>query len=315
MRRLVELVLGGLPATPAATRAIAATMADWQHEAEKAGTATRRIRVATVGVLSVARVLIVSGIKEMPGAWSAPFLWRTALMSCVILLWAIWHDPPLRFVNVLGTRDLIILAVFRAAPAAVMLLPLAAFLSEALGSRDRVGPSTGALAAMMLVAALAAMLSPEFVHYQRHATWEHFANGATPAPVAPPSLVRLLSGGPTVALPPTRWMWFGALALWLAIATFSSSVLAYQARKRGSLGGWLVAMTPFASVFLATWIVWIVVRVFGPLAVRPEVFALFPLVSQFLTLFSLTMLPLVLAGYLARQTRRREANFGSVVKA
>ncbi len=113
----MELVLGGLPETPAATRALAATMADWRHEAEKAGTATRRLRVATVGVLSVARVLIVSGIKEMPGAWSTPFLWRTALMACVIVLGAIWYDPPLRFVGVLSTRDLIVLAVFRAAPA------------------------------------------------------------------------------------------------------------------------------------------------------------------------------------------------------
>jgi len=184
----MELLVAGVPTTPMTARALDATLADWRHEAATAGTGTRRLCTGIAGILSVTRVLIVSGVKEIPAALTSPFLLRTALMAFAILLVMIWYDPPVRFVDVLGPRDLVVLALFRAAPAAVALLPLAAFLSEALGSRTRVGPSTGALTVMTLVAALAVMLSPEFVHYQRHATWENFANAATPAPVAPPSL-------------------------------------------------------------------------------------------------------------------------------
>ncbi len=291
----MQFVLGGLPTPPAATRALAATMADWRHEAAQAETVARNLGVAAVGLMSVARVLIVSGFKELPDAWSAPFLWRTALMWCVVLLVTIWNDPPLRFVDVLGTRDLIVLAIFRAAPAAVMLLPLAAFISEASGARTRVGPSTGALTVVTLVAAVAVLSSPEFVHYQRHASWEHFANAATPAPVAFPSLFRILSDGPTVPMTLTNWIAFGNGCLMLAAATVGLSALAYQVRRRRSIGAWLVALSPFVLIYVATVGLWSIARVFAQ--------------------FSLTVLPFILAGYLARQTKRREANAESVVSA
>jgi len=195
-----------------------------------------------------------------------------------------------------------------------MFLPLAAFFSEAVGSRTRGGPSMGALVAMTFIAAVGMLSYPEFSHYQRHADWAQFANAATPAPVAPPSLYRLVVGGPTRPMTLGIGISVGGLSLVLAVATVSLSVLAYQVRKRRSIGAWLVGLSPFVSVFVVTWgVMWFLARVFGPLP--RDVYALYPPVSQLVTLFSLTVLPLVLAGYLAQQTTRRGANSGSAVTA
>jgi len=71
MRRLVHFLLGGLPTTPAGTRALAATMADWRHETAKGGSLPNRLRGNTVGMWSVVRVLAVVSLKELPGAWTA----------------------------------------------------------------------------------------------------------------------------------------------------------------------------------------------------------------------------------------------------
>lgn len=311
MRRLLGLFLAGMPATPETTCALDATMADWRHEAARADTGLTRLRVAMTGVLSVARVLVVRGLKELPGSWSAPLLWRTAALSCLVVLWSIWNDPPLRFLDVLTTRDLIVLAIVRAAPTGVMLLPLTAFLSEAVGARSRVSPSFGALTVMTLAAAFAVLSIPELIHYERYTSWEQFANAATPPPVPFLSVFRLL-GGEKSALQ-TAVMWSSMLlgCVGLAGATLSLSVLAYQVRRRRSIGGWILGLIPLISPFVAAWgITWLLVRLFG--ATHPTV-ALYQLVGGFLALLSVTVLPLALAGLLSRQTNRRESAQGSVV--
>jgi len=314
MRRLLGLFLAGMPATPETTCALDATMADWRHEAARADTGLKRLRVAMTGVLSVARVLVVRGLKELPGSWSAPLLWRTALLSCLVLLWAIWYNPPLRFLDVLTTRELIVLAIVRAAPACVMFLPLTAFLSEAVGARSRVRPSFGALTVMTLAAAFAVLSIPELMHYERYVAWEQFANAATPPPVPFPSVFRLLGGEPSLLLNPRLWVSFGVGWVVLAAATLSLSVLAYQVRRRRSIGGWILGLIPLVSPFVVTWgVTWLLVRLIG--AKHLVTLGLYPPTASLLSLLSVTVLPLALAGLLARQTNRRESAQGSAVTA
>lgn len=62
MRRLVHLLLGGLPTTPAGTRALAATMADWRHETAKGGSLPNRLRGNAVGMWSVCPASIYSAM-------------------------------------------------------------------------------------------------------------------------------------------------------------------------------------------------------------------------------------------------------------
>ena len=84
---MMAFVLGALPASPAATRAwrrhggLAARDGQGRHS-------YRRLEWRRSARAAVARVLIVSGFKELPAAWSGPFLWRTALMLVCRLLWA-----------------------------------------------------------------------------------------------------------------------------------------------------------------------------------------------------------------------------------
>jgi hypothetical protein len=314
MGRLLGLFLAGMPATPETTCALDATMADWRHEASRADTGLTRLRVAMTGVLSVARVLVVRGLKELPGSWSAPLLWRTAALSCLVLLWAIWYNPPLRFLDVLTTRELIVLAIVRAAPACVMLLPLTTFVSEAVFARTRMSPSFGALTVMTLVAAFAVLSIPELRHYERYVTWEHFANAATPPPVPFLSVFRPL-GGETSALQ-TAVLWISMVmgCVGLTAATTSLSVLAYQVRRRSTIWGWVLGLTPFVFLFVVTWgLIWFLVRVFGAGSVVTH--ALYPPTASLLSLLSVTVLPLALAGLLARQTNRRESAQGSAVTA
>ena len=97
--------------------------------------------------------------------------------------------------NVLGTRDLVVLAIFRAAPAAMLLLPIATLSVRGLGITNASGPVDRRVDRGHACRRGGRGVVSEFMHYQRHASWEHFANAATPAPVAFPSLFRLLGGG------------------------------------------------------------------------------------------------------------------------
>lgn len=278
-------------------------MADWRHEAEAASSKARRARAALRGVASVARVLAGVGLKELPGAWFSPFVWRTAMCGVLLLSGLILSDPPVRFAEVLDGWDLAVLAIVRVAPTAIALVPLAAFLSECTGRQSRSAPSVGAFGLIAVCLAVVVALIPELMTYQGHVAWTHFANAATPPPLPLPSVYRLFVDGPSIPMTAAWGVRFVSVYIVLVLATAGLGTLAYQVRQRRGLRAWLIGVTPFLAVFVSGSAVMLLFALVAQ--VWRDVFLLAWPIRVIVLLASLTVLPLILAAHLARDTSRR----------
>lgn len=277
-------------------------MADWRHEAEAASSTARRVRAALLGVASVARVLAGVSLKELPGAWKAPFLWRTAIVFLLFVVTTAAFDPPSRFAAVVSAWDLALLATGNAVQSVFMVLPLIAFLSEATGRRSRQAPSAGAWTLMAIGIAIMVSILPEFTTHQRHLSWTHFANAATPPPVPLPSAYRFFAGGPVAPMTPDRWISFVAMHATFILSTVALSALAYQVRQGRTVRAWLIGITPLLAVFASVYGVMLLSALVG-LAWRDALVWTWP-VRIIAFLASVTVLPLILAAHLSRQTPR-----------
>lgn len=298
MRRLLGLLLGGIPTSPAAVRALAATMADWRHEADAASSLSRRLRISLVGSASVVRVVAGLALKELPDALRLPFIWRTALVFLLLVTVRSVLDPPERFVDVLSGWDLGVLSISSAFQSVVLVLPAVAFVSEVSGRQSRKAPSIGAFALMAIVVALLVSALPELETFQRHATWAHFANAATPPPVPIPSVYRLLVGAPMSPMTPAAWLYFSTTFVTLALSTIGFSALAYQVRRRRDLVSWLVGLAPVVAVPTIA-VGTMVLTGLLSLTSRDALVWLWP-IRGVVTLLSVSVMPYVLASYLAR---------------
>jgi hypothetical protein len=311
MRCLAQWLIGGIPTSPAAARALAATMADWRYEGEAASSAPLRLRVGAMGVASVARVLVGVGLKGLPSAWRSPFLWRTI---CVLLMFVAGigiFDPPERFVDVLSGWDLAVLATAAAVQSVLLVIPLVAFISEVTGRQSRQAPSAGALTLLAIAIALMVSLLPELANFQRHSAWVHFANAATPPPVPAPSVYRWLAGASMSPMTLTSWFYFWTTSTSLVVASIGFSTLAYQVRRRRALSAWMIGVVPIVAVPATAYGAMLVTGLLG-LWWRDAAIGLWP-IRGVVTLLSVTVLPFVLATYLARTTARRAAATGSKV--
>lgn len=313
MRRLLQFVLEGFPISPDATHALEATMADWRHEKAAATTLGRRCWVALVGPVSVARVLAGVSLKELPGAWKAPFLWRTATVLLLFVATKGIFDPPERFVDVLSGWDLSVLATGNAVQAVFLVLPLVAFISEATGRRSRQAPTAGAWTLMAIGIAMMMSILPEFATFQAKLSWTHFANAATPPPVPLPSAYRFFAGGPVAPTTPDFWIRFVAMLATLILSTVALSALAYQVRQGRTLRAWLIGVTPFFAVFASVYGVMLLSVLVG-VAWRDALIWNWPIrIIAFVA--SVTVLPLILAAHLARYTSRPAISSNAEVTA
>jgi len=309
MRRLVHFLLRGLPTSPVASRALTATMADWRHEAETTSSLAARLRVALVGSTSVARVLVGVSLKELPGAWRAPFLWRTAGVLLLFVAAIGIFDPPERFADVLGGWDLAMLTTANAVRVVFLVLPLVAFVAEATGRRSREAPSAGSFTVMAIAVAAMVSVLPEFTTFESRLAWTHFANAAPPPPVPSPSVYRLIVGGPMAPTSITFWSYLASTFLILIISTVALTVLGYQVRQRRGLRAWFLGVSPFlavpGSLYGMMLLTGLLVAFWRDAAVW-----LWP-IRGLVVLASVTVLPLILAAYLARDTPRRTLSANS----
>lgn len=62
-------------------RAVAATMADWEHELSRAASARRRLLVNLRSTFGVARTLTQVGVAESAAAAGNAFFWRLAALA------------------------------------------------------------------------------------------------------------------------------------------------------------------------------------------------------------------------------------------
>lgn len=302
MRRLVHVLLGGIPTSPVASRALTATMADWRHEAETASSLARRLHVTLAGSTSVARVLVGISLKELPGAWKAPLLWRTAIALLTFVTAVAVFDAPHRFTVVLSGWDLALFAAAKAVSAVFLVLPLVAFISEATGRRSRVAPSAGSFTVMAIAVAAMVSVLPEFSTFEARMDWTHFANAATPPPVPLPSLYRLIAGETMAPTSIAFWSYLGSTFLILTVSTVALTVLAYQVRQRRGVRAWLVGISPFLAVPGSLYgMLWLT----GLFAPWRDAAIWLPPVRGVVVLASVTVLPLILATHLAKGTTRR----------
>lgn len=274
-------------------------MADWRHESEAASSKAGRARSALRGVASVARVLAVVGLKELPTAWKAPFLWRTAAALLLLVAALVTFDSPARFADVLSGSELAVLATAKAVQAVFFVLPLVAFISEATGRRSRQAPSAAVFTIMAIAIALTVSVLPEVTTLQAQLSWTYFANAATPPPLPLPSAYRLVVGGPVSPTTLNSWIYFGTTFATMASATVALSTLAYQVRQRRGRRAWLIGVTPFFAVFVSVYGVMLLSGLVG-FVWRDVMLWTWP-IRGIVFLASVTVLPLILAARLARE--------------
>jgi hypothetical protein len=254
MRRLVAMLLGGVPLCPSTERAIAATLADWRHEAGRTLSAAVRIGVSARYGVALARAVVGSALRQVPREVRSPFLWRLAVTAVLAIGLLAWLNPaPARVAT--GAFDHAWLSVLQATWLATMFVLLVVFVSEATGRPFRSAPSlTGGL---MLAAALFGftfVVLPEAINHFAMRAWEAVywtgrADGLPPM-VSP---IRLLTGEPTQDL---SWAYvsFGGLNwLGLSMAAWSFSVLAYRVRQYGGahrVRRFLIVWSTILAVFL-----------------------------------------------------------------
>ena len=159
MRRIIAWCVGGLPFEPASRRAIDETLADWDHERQEARTRGRRARAGVQGILSIARAVSLSVIRETvdPG-WRRGLGRRWGLVAAVVALLALATAAPM--VDALEARALIV-AVVSVPLVLLAVLPPAIFLMFAWRPVSRAVPTAGTACFLAIaVLALAGWLVP-----------------------------------------------------------------------------------------------------------------------------------------------------------
>ena len=159
MRRIIAWCVASLPFAPRSRRAIDETLADWAHEDQQAPTRGRLFRAGVQGVLSTARVLSISVIRETvdPG-WGRGLARRWGLVAAVVTVLALATVAPM--VDALGGQTFT-LAVLSAPLVLLAVLPPAIFLIFAWRPVSRAVPTAGtACFVAVVVLALAGWLVP-----------------------------------------------------------------------------------------------------------------------------------------------------------
>ncbi len=159
MRRIIAWCVAGLPFEPRSRRAIDETLADWAHEEQEAPTRGRRTRAGVQGILSIARVVSISVIRETvdPG-WCRGLGRRWGLVTVVVMLLTLATAAPMADATVARTP---ILAVLSVPLMLLAVLPPAIFLMFAWRPVSRAVPTAGTACFLaVVVLALAGWLVP-----------------------------------------------------------------------------------------------------------------------------------------------------------
>jgi len=298
---MVEFFLAGVPTSPATSRALAATLADWGHESRLASSFWRRALVTATSGLAILRALVGAAVRELPGEVRSPFLLRTLAGSTGVIVVLAYLMPASRFAGVVPWHEFVWLSVVSATIPVLIMLPLTVFVAECLGASRRAGPTLASLLALAGVVVLFQLIVlPEAITTQRQATWFMFANAATPAPPPVPSLVRLLTGGPVAHLPSTYWWTSVGLAVTFSVLCSCLAVLGCRIRKLGGGPRWTHRVTP--ALICAGTVAAIAVAV--GVVLWPPISVLFPYRPQMLAVVFVlaTVGALALASVLTRKT-------------
>lgn len=220
MQTLLTSLMRGVPLSPETTRALDATFADWRHERGHASLSFVARAVAAAGLLvAVLRVLVLRSLREWPASLASPFLWRTLLSTGLALVAMRW----LVFVAMDAGGELPRLIFLM--PAAALLLPLCAFLVEALGRPSRRGPTGGDIVSLSSLLFLVVFLAmPEALNYQMQS---RIADGGM-SPTF--SLYRLMTGE-WLPVPAVVWVNYGLA--WALLTFCTAGVTAAGAQLRG----------------------------------------------------------------------------------
>jgi len=159
MRRVIAWCVAGLPFGARSRRAIDETLNDWTHEVREAPTRGRRTLTGVQGMLSIARVVSISIVREAvdPG-WCRELAPRWGLVAAVVMLLALATAAPMADARGVGTLTVAVLNV----PLLLLaVMPPAIFLMFAWRPVSRAVPTAGTACVLAVVGlALAGWLVP-----------------------------------------------------------------------------------------------------------------------------------------------------------
>lgn len=227
MIRFVRFLLSALALDARGHRAVAATMADWEHELQRAPSFHRRLLVNVRSALGVARTLLGVGVDESAAAAGSSFFWRLAALAGLWVAWRLSAGVPVateRFFLVTSDIKAWTLVAASLLQQGLIVFPLMVFLAEAIGRRRRVTPVAGTLIVLAAIGVVVGLVVlPASATYLRYETWRYFANASVPAPAVSNLLLSFLSVFATLSAIVGTWLLF---------------VFANRIRRVGGATGW-----------------------------------------------------------------------------
>jgi len=273
--RLVRLLLSLLALDARGHRAVAATMADWEHELSRAASARRRLLVNLRSTFGVARTVAQVGVAESTTAAGGSFFWRLAALAGLWVAWRLSSGVPVateRFFLVTSDAKAWTLVAASLLQQGLVVFPLMVFLAEAVGRRRRVTPVVGTLVVLAAIGVVVGLvLLPASATYLRYETWRHFANASVPEPAVSTLLLSFLSVFATISAVVATWLLF---------------VFANRIRRVGGVTGWGIG----AAILLVAYLGGAVMPLVTPVELRVALMLSSPLLTVGAILWATTRL-------------------------
>lgn len=282
MSRWLRVLFGGVPLSETDAAVVRATFADWRHEV--AGASRLRALLTSLRyTVALTRVTTGLAFRDLGPALRSPFLRRSAFGLVALVYFGTLLEVDHAVLGRLGHARASVLAFAESMPWVWFVVPLLAFLVEALGDRRRVGPSLGSV--LLLGTCVAAGLTFGTGPSLEYA-WSVRSNlGQYVPPGSPPGLFQTAYVG-----------------LLFAAMTMTAPIAAYRARQYGQRSGWLIALAPYLGVlvFLAVLVllVSILPSLFATLVRSGAIQLVLPMVFSVLVVG-----PLVAAAWLTRRMK------------
>jgi hypothetical protein len=284
MSRWLRFLFGGVPLSETDAAVVRATLADWRHEV--AGASRPRAFLTSLRY-TVALTRVTAGLVflDVVPALQSRFVRRVAFGTVALIYFGSLFEVEHAVVGRLGIAGASLLALAEAGPWMCIAMPLLAFVAEAVGGRDRTGPSLGGLLLWgIVVAAGTAFAFP--------AGLEHAWRVKTDLGYFVPFPAEIYGGGPRADL----GLLFGAMAV-------TAPISAYRARQYGRWSGWVVALAPVLLVALWVGFAGLLLVATRYLRIDAQLLVTVLRISSELLGAALVIGPLVAAAWLTRRMK------------
>lgn len=252
MRLLIALLRDGLPLSPMANRAVAATLLDWRFERAAAVTPLERIGVLVSYWIALSRAIVCSAFLEFPRESVSLFFLRVCGAVTVMIATRMLMAPvPLLIADVPSSA----IALYRltwAVPTVVAWLPVLVFVVEVAGRRTRRGPAMGGLVGVALLLLAGVLMLDAADTYRAWADRDLFAAQScfAASSVDLSSSANCITGLDITATGAGGTSWIRSLNIWISLTLMAGclAILGRRIREASSVFGWTVGLAPLLTV-------------------------------------------------------------------